>query len=38
MGANPAGKEQLVCDSCGLGIDRDIAGARNIYLKNMCLR
>ena len=32
------GNEQLLCSSCGLGVDRDVAGARNIYLKNMCLR
>lgn len=32
------GKEQLVCSSCHLEIDRDVAGARNIFLKNMCLR
>ena len=32
------GKEHLSCNSCNLRVDRDIAGARNIYIKNMCLR
>ena len=32
------GHEHLSCSSCKLNIDRDIAGARNIYIKNMCLR
>lgn len=32
------GKESLVCSSCNLSIDRDAAGARNIFIKNVTLR
>ena len=32
------GKENLNCPSCNLDIDRDIAGSRNIFIKNTRLR
>ncbi len=32
------GKEELKCNKCELEIDRDIAGARNILIKNISLR
>lgn len=32
------GKETLNCSSCNLNIDRDVAGSRNIFIKNTRLR
>lgn len=32
------GKEVYECGSCGLVIDRDVSGARNIFIKNITLR
>lgn len=32
------GKESLKCKSCNLSIDRDVAGSRNIFIKNVVLR
>lgn len=32
------GKETLNCSSCNLDIDRDVAGSRNIFIKNTRLR
>ena len=32
------GKETYNCDACGLEIDRDVGGARNIFIKNVSLR
>ena len=32
------GKEIYLCQSCGLEIDRDVTGARNILIKNTTLR
>ena len=32
------GKEIYLCQSCGLEIDRDVTGARNILIKNSTLR
>ena len=31
------GKEQLKCQDCAVEIDRDMAGARNIFIKNVVL-
>lgn len=33
---NLGGNENFNCDNCGLHIDRDINGARNILIKNTC--
>ena len=35
---NTKGNEVFTCISCGLVMDRDVAGARNILLKNITLR
>ena len=32
------GSEIYLCQSCGLEIDRDVTGARNILIKNLILR
>lgn len=34
---NTKGREFLVCSSCNMEIDRDIAGSRNIFIKNSSL-
>ena len=35
---NTKGKEVFNCNSCGLVIDRDVQGSRNIFIKNTTLR
>jgi len=32
------GKELFECSACGLRIDRDVTGSRNIFIKNITLR
>ena len=32
------GNETYTCSSCGLVCDRDVSGARNIFIKNIRLR
>jgi len=31
------GRETLKCNDCNFSIDRDVAGARNIFIKNVIL-
>ena len=35
---NLGSKEMYECDSCGMKIDRDVNGSRNIYIKNIQVR
>ena len=35
---NIKGMETYTCESCGLVIDRDVSGSRNIFIKNATLR
>jgi putative transposase len=35
---NIKGMETYTCESCGLSIDRDVSGSRNIFIKNTTLR